>query len=154
MQVSNLINPNRIACNVVAGSKKKALEAVSELLAKQDDTLSSHDVFDCLLARERLGATGVGHGIAIPHGRLKHSEAAIAAMVRLAEGVDFGAADNKPVDILFALLVPEESTEEHLQILSQLAQMFSDAEFRQKVREADDSEMIFDTLEAWSKTTN
>ena len=78
----------------------------------------------------------------------------MAAMVRLAEGVDFGATDNEPVDILFALLVPEESTEEHLQILSELARLFSDAEFRQKVREADTPKMIFDTLEAWSKATN
>ena len=154
MQVTNLINSGRIACNVEAGSKKRALESLSELLAGEDTGLSSHEIFDCLLARERLGATGIGHGIAIPHGRLKHSEGTVGAMIRLAEGIDFGAADNEPVDILFALLVPEESTDEHLQILAQLARLFSDAQLREKLRQADNPQMIFSILEEWSQGTN
>ena len=153
MQITELINPKRIACNVEASSKKRALEAVSALLAQEDSGLTSHEVFDCLLARERLGATGIGHGIAIPHGRLKNSEGTIGAMIRLEQGVDFGTTDNAPVDILFALLVPEESTEEHLQILAQLARLFSDENFREKIRSADNPQLIFDAMEKWAQAT-
>jgi PTS system nitrogen regulatory IIA component len=151
MQVTDLISPDRIACGVDAQSKKRALETLSDLIAKDRQQISSHDVFDSLLARERLGATGVGHGVAIPHGRLRKSEQTIGALIRLKDGIDFGALDNEPVDLLFALLVPEESTEEHLQILSSLATLFSDAAFREKVRNAKTPEDMYKILTDWSK---
>ncbi len=150
VNVADIISPERISCGVEAQSKKRALEAVSELIARDEKDISTHDVFDSLLARERLGATGVGHGVAIPHGRLPRSDHAIGALVRLKQGVDFGAADNEPVDLLFALLVPEQSTEEHLRILAALAAMFSDEEFRRRVREADTPEEMYRLLREWS----
>ncbi|HEB59121.1 MAG TPA: PTS IIA-like nitrogen-regulatory protein PtsN [Gammaproteobacteria bacterium] len=151
MQVSELISPNRIACGIDAHSKKRALEKLSELIASDQEQLSSHEVFDSLLARERLGATGLGYGVAIPHGRLGDNPKTLAAFVKLAHGVDFGAADNQPVDLLFALLVPRESTNEHLEVLAALAKLFNDEKFRQELRDAGSREEIYDVLERWSK---
>jgi len=146
MELSELITPERVACNVEAQSKKRSLDLVSELIAQADDSISSLDVSDSLRARERLGGTGVGHGVAIPHGRLKNTHQTYGAFIRLKEGVDFDSADRKPVDLIFALLVPEESTDEHLKILAKLAAMFSNEEFRDKLRAATTSQMIYDLL--------
>lgn len=152
MQLSDLITPERIACNIDAQSKKRALEQVSELISRDQDTISSTDVFDSLLARERLGGTGVGYGVAIPHGRLRNTGQTLGAFVKLRQGVDFDSADHQPVDLVFALLVPEQSTEEHLQALAQLAAMFSDDEFRNKLREAQTAQEIHGLLMDWQKT--
>ena len=152
MHLSDLITPERIACNIDAQSKKRALEQVSELISRDQDTISSIDVFDSLLARERLGGTGVGYGVAIPHGRLRNTEQTLGAFVKLRQGVDFDSADHQPVDLVFALLVPEESTEEHLQTLAKLAAMFSDDTFRNKLREAQTAEEIHNLLMDWQTT--
>lgn len=143
MQISDILTPERIACDAEAGSKKRALELLSALVAEGDPTLSRDGVFDCLLARERLGSTGLGEGVAIPHCRSANVTRAIGAFLRLRTGASFDAPDNKPVDLLFALLVPEVSTDEHLQILSQLAEIFSDASLRARLREASSPETIF-----------
>ena len=149
MLLKDLITPERVACNVDAQSKKRALEKLSELIADTEDTVSSNDVFESLLARERLGGTGVGYGVAIPHGRLKDNELTLGAFIKLENGVDYDATDHQPVDLLFALLVPQESTEEHLQILAQLAKMFSDQNFRSKLREVTTSEETHQLLVNW-----
>ena len=148
MELNELITPARVACEVEAQSKKRTLELVSELIAQTEDTISSTDVFDSLLTRERLGGTGVGHGVAIPHGRLKSSDHTLGAFVRLKHGVDFDSADQKPVDLIFALLVPAESTDEHLQILAKLAALFSDEGFREKVRNAKSQQEVYQLLVA------
>lgn len=150
MELADLITPDRIACEVEAQSKKRTLELLSELISQADDTVSSTDVFDSLLARERLGGTGVGHGVAIPHGRLKNTQHTLGAFVRLKQGVDYDAADHKPVDLIFALLVPEESTEEHLQVLAKLASMFSDDQFRKECRQATTGQAIYRLLLNWN----
>jgi len=93
-------------------------------------------VFDRLLERERLGSTGLGEGIAIPHCRLKHCPQAIGVLFSLSEQIDYDSIDKKPVDLVFALLVPEEATDEHLQILSRLAGNFSQPEYRERLRQA------------------
>ncbi|MBI1422707.1 MAG: PTS IIA-like nitrogen regulatory protein PtsN [Gammaproteobacteria bacterium] len=152
MHLSDLISPERIRCNLDAQSKKRALEQLSELISQNQDTITSTQVFDSLLSRERLGGTGVGHGVAIPHGRLRNSQKALGAFIKLAHGVDYDAADKQPVDLLFALLVPEESTEEHLQILAQLAAMFSDESMREKLRHAEDTADIHELLLAWQNS--
>ncbi len=149
MDLNQLITPERIAFNLDAQSKKRALEYLSELISEDDDKISSIDVFDSLLARERLGGTGVGYGVAIPHGRLKNTEHTIGAFIRLKEGIDFDSADRQPVDLIFALLVPEESTEEHLRVLATLASMFNDDKFREKLRDADSIASIYQTLTNW-----
>ena len=150
MKLADLITPERVGCEVEAQSKKRALELLSELISQGEDTISSTDVFDSLLARERLGGTGVGYGVAIPHGRLKSGEHTLGAFIRLKQGVDFDAADQKPVDLIFALLVPAESTEEHLQILAKLASMFSHETFREALRNADSSQEIYQLLLNWT----
>ena len=152
MLLTEIITPERIACDVDAQSKKRALEHLSEIISRTEDTISSNDVFESLLARERLGGTGVGHGVAIPHGRLKDNSHTLGAFIKLQKGVDYDAADHQPVDLLFALLVPKESTDEHLQILAQLAKMFSNEDFRQKLRNAETSQAIHQLLSDWNET--
>lgn len=152
MQFTDLITPERVACNVDASSKKRALEELSELISKNQDRVTSSNVFDSLLARERLGGTGVGYGVAIPHGRLKNSAHTIGAFIKLNSGVDFDAADNQPVDLLFALLVPEDSTEEHLQILALLAAMFNDDAFREKLRNTSNPEELHKLMMDWAQS--
>ena len=150
MLLTDLITPERIACDVDAQSKKRALEYLSEIISNTEDTISSNDVFDSLLTRERLGGTGVGHGVAIPHGRLKDNNHTLGAFIKLQQGVDYDAADHQPVDLLFALLVPQESTDEHLQVLAQLAKMFSNQDFRNKLREANSPDEIHRLLTDWN----
>jgi PTS system nitrogen regulatory IIA component len=152
MNISDIISPDRVVCDLDVSSKKRVLEQLSDMLASNSSaSLISQDVVDSLLARERLGSTGIGYGVAIPHGRVKNTDHAIAAFAQLHEGVDFDATDNQAVDLLFALLVPEESTEEHLQLLAQLAEMFSDEEFRAQLRATKDSQAIYNLLSNWKK---
>lgn len=151
MPLSNLISPERVACNVDAQSKKRALEELSQLITHGQDKLSSTDVFNSLLARERLGGTGVGYGVAIPHGRASNTDHTIGAFIRLTSGVDFDSIDNQPVDLLFALLVPEESCEEHLETLAQLATMFNDTKLRDQLRQAESADDIHKLLLNWQQ---
>lgn len=152
MNISDIISPERVICDVNVSSKKKVLEQLSDTLATNSAaSLVSQDVVDSLIAREKLGSTGIGYGVAIPHGRIKNTDHAIAAFFQLHEGIDFDAADHQNVDLLFALLVPEESTSEHLQLLAQLAEMFSDEEFRAKLRATKDRQAIYNLLSSWKK---
>ncbi len=134
MRISDILTPDRVRCGVEANSKKRALEVLSAQIALADPSLTPRAVFDCLLTRERLGSTGLGSGVAIPHGRLPNLHHAIGAFIRIQEPVDFDALDNEPVDLLFGLLVPAESTDEHLQVLSLLAEGFSDESLRGQLR--------------------
>jgi PTS system nitrogen regulatory IIA component len=106
-------------------------------------------VFDSLFARERLGSTGLGEGIAIPHGRIKGLKEAVAALVRLAEPVAFDAPDGKPVSLLLILLVPEQATQQHLEILSEVAELLSDRVMRDAMLAANDPQAIHQSLQAW-----
>jgi PTS system nitrogen regulatory IIA component len=124
MKLSEILAPNCIRLDADATSKKRVLETASELLADTEQNLSPRQVFDCLIAREKLGSTGLGHGVAIPHGRLAGLDRTIGVFLRVPKGVDFDAPDNQPVDLIFALLVPEDSTEEHLQVLANIASYF------------------------------
>jgi PTS system nitrogen regulatory IIA component len=132
----NFLAIDRIGCQVEAGSKKKALELLSNLLADAAPGLTQDGIFDRLLERERLGSTGLGHGIALPHARIRNIDQAYGAFIQLTDGVEFDAIDNRPVDLLFALLVPEAATQEHLQLLATLAEMFSNQEFCAGLRQA------------------
>lgn len=150
MHLSELITPERIICNLQAQSKKRALEEISERIATGVANVTTNEVFDSLLSRERLGGTGIGYGVAIPHGRLKNSSHAIGAFIKLQDAIDFDALDNQPVDLLFALLVPENSTEEHLQILASIASMFNDEQMREKLRQTNTSEEIYQLISDWN----
>jgi PTS system nitrogen regulatory IIA component len=124
MKLSEILSPDCIRLDSDATSKKRVLEIASQLLADRDEALSQREVFDCLIAREKLGSTGLGQGVAIPHGRLARLDKTIGVFLRLPRGVDFDAPDGVPVDLVFALLVPKESTEEHLQVLASIAGYF------------------------------
>ncbi len=151
MQLSEIIDVNRIRNDIDVKSKKRALEQLSNLLVQDQTQLDASDIFDSLISRERLGATGVGYGIAIPHGRIKNCQKITGAFIQLNEGVDFNTIDNLPVDTLFALIVPEESTDEHLQVLALLASMFSDENFREQLRKSNNNEETYQLLTQWQK---
>lgn len=142
----NLINEERIACGLKIASKKRLLETLAELLAKDHPRLNSEIVFERLLERERLGSTGLGHGVGLPHARMKDIDEVIGAFVQTAQGVDYDAADGEPVDLAFALLVPETATEEHLQLLAFLASRFSEPAIRRGLRDADAPGTVLDLL--------
>jgi nitrogen PTS system EIIA component len=133
----------RIGCNVEAASKKRVLEQLGQRLAESVPDLTQDLVFDALLERERLGSTGLGKGIALPHARMAQVDHAIGSLIKLNEGVDFDAIDGEPVDLAFAMLVPEEATDEHLQLLSTLAQIFSDSAFCTQLRQAESDNDLF-----------
>lgn len=146
MQISEILTPERIQCKVECNSKKDALDIVAKSIASADFSLSQNEIFNCLVARERLGSTALGHGIAIPHGRLKHGNTTMTAFLQLKKGIDYDAIDQQPVDLLFALIVPEQSTDEHLQILSKLAEMFSDKKLVDQIRRASNTGSIYELL--------
>lgn len=132
----------RARCQADITSKKRALEVLSELIADSHDALTPRDVLNCLVSREKLGSTGLGHGIAIPHGRMPQARAALGAALTLMNGVDFDAPDGEPVDLLVGLVVPEESTDEHLHILANLAEVFSNPESVSALRSAETPEEL------------
>jgi PTS system nitrogen regulatory IIA component len=136
--IANLLPSENILLDLDAGSKKRAFEQAA-LLFENHNGIARATVFDSLFAREKLGSTGLGQGVAIPHGRIKGLKEAHGAFLRLATPVPFDAPDAKPVSLLFILLVPEQANELHLQILSELAQNFSDREFRERLLAASDA---------------
>lgn len=133
--LNNLISADQVLLDLEAGSKKRVFEQAG-ILFEARLSLARSVIFDSLFAREKLGSTGLGQGVAIPHGRIKGLKHAAGAFLRLAAPVPFDSPDGRPVDLLFVLLVPEQATEQHLQILSELAQRFSDRAFREKLHAA------------------
>jgi PTS system nitrogen regulatory IIA component len=146
MNISDILSLECVTLDIDCHSKKDALDILAKTIAGSDKATSQIEVFDCLCARERLGSTGLGNGIAIPHGRLKNSKKTIAAFLRLEDGVDYDAVDKVSVDLIFALIVPEDSTDEHLQTLATLAGMFSDKKIISQLRKARSSAEIFSIL--------
>lgn len=149
MNITDLLKPQRVTCCHDVGSKKRLLEHISELLADSSPQLSPNDIFDALLNREKLGSTGLGKGVAIPHGRMSALEKPLCAFVKLDEPIDFDASDGQPVDLVFTLLVPEESTEEHLQVLSTIAEIFSNAGISKALRLCETDSCLLEQLSQW-----
>lgn len=143
MDIGNLITPERVACYQQATSKKRALERLAGLLADVAPDVTGEEIFQHLLSRERLGSTGLGGGVAIPHGRVAGLKQPVGAFVRLEQPIDYDAIDDQPVDLLFALLVPEEATQEHLDILAQLAGLFSNRDFCRQLRGTCDTRQLY-----------
>ncbi|MBI2308241.1 MAG: PTS IIA-like nitrogen regulatory protein PtsN [Rhodocyclales bacterium] len=137
--IANLLPAENILLDLDAGSKKRVFEQAG-LIFENHHGIARATVFDSLFAREKLGSTGLGQGVAIPHGRIKGLKDARGAFLRLTTPVAFDSPDGKPVSLLFVLLVPEQANELHLQILSELAQRFSDREFREALLAAPDAE--------------
>ena len=139
MHPADLLQLSRISLNDDAVSKKRVLEKAATLLSDGDDEEpTTEQIFERLLERERLGSTGLAGGVALPHARMAGVEEPRGAFLRMATAVEFDAMDDQPVDLAFALLVPEEATDEHLQLLAQLAHQFGDAGLCQQLRETPD----------------
>lgn len=119
-------------------SKKRALEEISRTLGLSARFVAENEIFTSLVNREKLGSTGLGAGVAIPHGRLKGLDHAIAAFIKLETPINYDANDGEPVDLVFGLLVPQSATSEHLNILAKVAEMFRDEAHVAKIREASD----------------
>ena len=130
-------------------SKKRLFEQIG-LLFENENRVARANVFDALFAREKLGSTGLGLGVAIPHGRLKGLRETLVAFIRSKEGVPFESPDGAPVRLVFAMLVPEHATEQHLNMLSELAQLFSDADLRERLLVEGDLGEVHRLLSEWT----
>lgn len=146
MLISDLLNLESIRFDVRCNSKKKLLEIISEELARNSQDLSARTIFESLCARERLGSTGLGKGVAIPHGRIKGNHSIQAAFIRLKKPLPFDAADGEPVDLLFAMTVPENCSEDHLKLLAHVAGLFSDPDLLKALRAADNASTLLQLL--------
>jgi PTS system nitrogen regulatory IIA component len=144
--ISQILTPERTQLGAQCTSKKRVIEHISTFLADNIEDSQSDEIYERLIAREKLGSTGIGEGIAIPHSRLQECDETLGALFVLDEPVDFDSIDRKPVDIVFVLLVPEEATEQHLQTLSMLAQKFNDEDLRNKLRQATSSEDLYQRI--------
>lgn len=151
MLISDLLSPERIRCDVHSSSKKRLLEIISRELARNSDDLNQREVFESLCARERLGSTGLGKGVAIPHGRVKGSHDVQASFIRLKKPLPFDAIDGEPVDLLFAIAVPENCNEDHLKLLAQVAELFSDTDLLMQLRAAEGSGNLLKLLSSTKK---
>ncbi|MEZ5544990.1 MAG: PTS sugar transporter subunit IIA [Lysobacteraceae bacterium] len=150
MHLIDLLTPAQVRAGVAVASKKRLLELCASLLSAPAANLAlERPIFDSLCARERLGSTSLGHGVAIPHGRIEGLAAPSGAFLRLSDPLPFDAADGEPVDLVFALVVPEHYTQQHLTLLSHLAEMFSDSACRQRLRQASDDQALFAALSEW-----
>jgi len=134
--LSQVLPPARCTPAAPGGSKKRVLEQAAQLLARDLQDLPAQSVFEALLAREKLGSTGFGGGIALPHCRLPGCTAPIAALLHLTQAVDFDAIDGAPVDLLFVLLVPPDASDVHLELLRQIAAKLSQSELCERLRRA------------------
>ncbi|GJL74070.1 PTS sugar transporter subunit IIA [Nitrosomonas sp.] len=147
--ISQLLPQSNVIVDLDVASKKRVFEQAG-LLFENTIQIARSQVFDSLFAREKLGSTGLGQGVAIPHGRIKGLREAVAALVRMKEAIPFDAPDGQPVNIACILLVPEKATDRHLQILSELAQMFSDKHFRESILNSKDAAEIHRLIEEWT----
>jgi PTS system nitrogen regulatory IIA component len=143
MPFLELLPAERVRTGVVVDDKAGLLDLLARLLADGGDPGPTHEA---LAARERLGSTGLGHGVAIPHGRGTTATPARAAFLRLERPIDFGADDGQPVDLVAALIVPAHFTDQHLKLLAELAELFSDRSMTAALRDAPDSEALHAVL--------
>ncbi len=145
MQLNQVLSLDCTKSAVQCTSKKRALEIISEIAAQHGE-LNPTTLFECLLNREKVGSTGIGNGIAIPHGRMQDSEQAIAVLIQCEEPIEFDSIDNRPVDILFALLVPDEQCQLHLKTLAQMAERLNDKATLKQLRQASSDQELYDIM--------
>ncbi|MFH2134228.1 MAG: PTS IIA-like nitrogen regulatory protein PtsN [Pseudomonadota bacterium] len=147
--ISKILAPDCVMLDSESASKKRVFENVG-LLFENTLGIARSQVFDSLFAREKLGSTGLGQGVAIPHGRVKGLRDAAAAFVKMKTPIPFDAPDGQPVKFIFVLLVPERATDLHLQILGELAQMFSEQSFRDRLEATDDPTEMHQLFNDWN----
>ena len=146
MQIKDFISEEGIVFSPSVTSKKAALEMLSDRLAYQDSILSKSKVLDGLLAREKLGSTGLGEGIAIPHCRIQKLENIYVSMLKLEEGVEYEASDDKPVFFLFCLVVPEDANDDHLELLASLAELLDNELLRKSIQKSSNVRELYQIL--------
>ena len=151
-RLANLLTPSHVLAHVDVTSKKRAFEEAG-LLFENLHGMSRAQVTDSLFSRERLGSTGLGHGVAIPHGRINGLKAPLAAVFQLSQGIGFDAPDEKPVNLLIFLLVPEAATQKHLEILSEIAELLSDAPLRERLTNCEASTQLFELIGGWQSAS-
>ena len=147
-RLASILSPSQVLAQVDVTSKKRAFEEAG-LLFENLHGLSRALVTDSLFSRERLGSTGLGHGVAIPHGRIKGLKTPMAAVFQLSQAIGFDAPDELAVSLLIFLLVPEAATQKHLEILSEIAELLSDAELREKLVSSTDSQQLYELIAGW-----
>ena len=148
--LSQLLTPGRTVCRVPGVSKKRLFETIARTISEDQVSLAYDLVLSSLISREKLGSTGLGQGIAIPHCRIDNCTHAVGTLFTLEEPIDFDAPDGQAVDILFILLVPAEAQQQHLDILSGIAGLFSQAAFCKEIRGAGDAATLHDIATHWS----
>lgn len=146
MLLEEIIKPDRVLCNAHARSKKHCLEILSELLVRPTPEIASDDIFEGLIERERLGCTSLDQGVAFPHCRVDGIDENVAAVIKLNEAVDFDSPDGEFVDLVFGLMVPPVINQSHHANISSIAELLSDRDLRQKMREANSSSELYDSL--------
>ncbi|MBZ0225248.1 MAG: PTS sugar transporter subunit IIA [Comamonas sp.] len=150
-RLASILPPAQVLVGVDATSKKRAFEEAG-LLFESQHGLSRALITDSLFARERLGSTGLGYGVAIPHGRIKGLKAPMAAVFRLAQPIGFDAPDEQPVSLLIFLLVPEAATQKHLEILSEIAELLGDTPLRERIKGCTDATELHGLIAGWQST--
>ncbi|MBT5600628.1 MAG: PTS transporter subunit EIIA [Gammaproteobacteria bacterium] len=143
MKIASILSPSRTHCRIAVSSKKRAIEKAAELIASSDSRLEESALYSQLIAREKLSPTGLGKGIAIPHCRMPGCNTIIGSLITLNTPIEFDAIDNEPVSTLFVLIVPENETVVHLEVLSMLVQNFEKPSFQSKILAASDSESLY-----------
>lgn len=147
MTLQDILTLDCTECAVPASSKKRLLEQICQLAANALGDSNPSDLLDSLLNREKMGSTGIGNGIAIPHGRLTNTDKAIAVFLTTEQAIDFDAIDNKPVDIFVCLFVPQENTQEHLETLQSIAKLFSERKTAKRVRKCTNKQEMFNLVQ-------
>ncbi|WP_111978296.1 PTS IIA-like nitrogen regulatory protein PtsN [Algibacillus agarilyticus] len=147
MDITSLISPDCVFCAVPATSKKKLLQVVSELAAQHlSGQVEEHDILDAFLSREKLGSTGIGNGIALPHGRLANCDKGLTFLITTEESIDFDAIDNQPVKIFFALLAPESECQTHLKSLATIAEKLSNKDVVKRIKLASTNNELYQAI--------
>ncbi len=149
MQLVDLLGPARTQAGLAIASKKRLLEHLSRMLAEDGDAELTRVIFDGLVTREKMGSTGLGNGIAIPHGRIRADIAPVAAFVRLRDRIPFDEVDGDGVDLILAMVVPDHFTDQHLKLLALLAEMFDQADVVAALRNAPDDASLYQILAEW-----
>jgi PTS system nitrogen regulatory IIA component len=147
-RLAAILPPGNVLVGVDASSKKRVFEYAGMLFENQH-SIARALVTDNLFARERLGSTGLGHGVAIPHGRIKGLKTPLAAVIRVDQPIAFDAPDGEPVKLLIFLLVPEAATQRHLEILSEIAELLSDKDLRERLKSAPEAQDVHALIAGW-----
>lgn len=150
MRLNELLTLESIENSVEVASKKMSLEVASEMLATSVEGVAADDIFSALLNRERLGSTGIGSGVGIPHCRINGADKAAAVLLSLKEPIDFDSIDNQPVDLICALIVPDDGNDEHLKTLAGLAELFSNPTAINALRSSETNEALYEAAVSYS----